>query len=232
MLAIVRVKIRLKETSSRGVVSLQTGNIDKVWRRVVRNSNKWDDTGARIVYLTHRSLQEDISMIFDAKSMDSITNFVFKHVAPMQEVAAIRILGLMNPRFFRIPKGYQSGLKRFTTSVSVEPNMLDDVYEYLSSFAPSKALVPVYLACTFNGSGRDLIFSFLAPGETTAKRFVSSYIDDHDGIQSTRTTYMSQSKRLASREGWRELIKKFLVEPGDIELDDIDVYEEDFIASC
>jgi len=232
MLAIVRVRIKLKETSRGGVVSLQTANMDRVWRRVVRNRDKWNDTGARMVFLTHRNLQEDISLIFDAKDMDSITDFVFMHVAPMKEVAGIRITGLMNPRFFRIPKGSSRSLKRFTTSISVEPNQLNEVYEHLSSFKPSEVLIPVYLACTFNGRGRDLIFSFLCPGETTAKKFVSTYIIAHDGITDTHTTYMSHSKRLASKDGWRKLIGEYMVEPGDVELDDIDVYEEDWIGGC
>ncbi len=232
MLAIVRVRIKMKETSSKGVVSLQTANMDKVWRRVVRSHKDWNHTEARLVFLTHRSLQEDISLIFDAKDMDSITDFIFEHIAPMKEAAAIRIMGLMNPRFFHIPKGASRTMKRFTTSISVEPNQLNEVYEHLSSFKPSKAVVPVYLACTFNGYGRDLIYSFLCPGETTAKKFVSTYLIASDGISDTRTTYISHSKMLTSKEEWRELIGEYLVEPGEVELDDIDVYEEDWIGGC
>jgi DNA-binding Lrp family transcriptional regulator len=232
MLAIVRIKIRLKETTSRGVVSLQTANMDRVWRRIVRNHKKWNDTGAEIVYLTHRSLQEDISVILDAKNMDSVANFIAEHLAPMEEVAAVRIMGLMRPRFFPMPKGSSPELKRFTIAISVEPNELDSVYDYLSNFQATKALVPVYLACTFNGFGRDFLLSILCPGETTAKKFVNTYVDTFKGIKDTTTTYLSQSKRLASKEDWGKLIKRFKYDKGNFEIDEMDTFEEDWIGGC
>lgn len=232
MLAIVRIKIRLKETSSRGVVSLQTANMDRVWRRIVRSHRKWNDTRAEIVYLTHRSLQEDISIILDAKSMDTVADFVSEHLATMEEVAAIRIMGLMRPRFFPIPEKSSPELKRFTISISVEPNELENVYDYLSNFQASKAIVPVYLACTFNGFGRDMLFSVLFPGETTAKKFVNTYVDTFKGIKDTNTTYLSHSKRLASKEDWRKLIKRYKYDKGDFEIDEMDTFEEDWIGGC
>ncbi|MCK4444274.1 MAG: hypothetical protein KAW09_07005, partial [Thermoplasmata archaeon] len=136
MLAIVRTKIKLKETTSRGVVSLQTANMDRVWRRIVRSHKKWNGKNARIVYITHRSLQEDVSVILDAKNMDIVADFVLKRLASMKEVAGIRIIALMLPRFFRVPKGMTSKMKRFTTTITVDPNELENVYEHLSGFIP------------------------------------------------------------------------------------------------
>jgi DNA-binding Lrp family transcriptional regulator len=206
--------------------------MDRVWRRIVRNHSDWTYTGAEIVYLTHRSLQEDISIILDAKNMDSVADFVAEHLAPMKEVAAIRIMGLMKPRFFPLPKESSRELKRFTVSVSVEPNEFESVYDYLSNFQATKAVVPVYLACTFNGFGRDILFSILCPGETTAKKFVNMYVDTFKGIRDTNTTYLSQSKRLASKEEWRKRVKRYKYDKGDFEIDEMDTFEEDWIGGC
>lgn len=232
MLAIVRVKIKLKETTERGVIALQTANIKKVWRRIVRSHEKWEEDGTRIVYLTHRNLQEDISLIFDAEDLDSIGNFIFRHVAPMKEVAAIRIISLINPRFFAIPKDTPPGMKRFTISIAVEPHSLEQVYGYLSNFKPTKGIVPVYLAATFNGFGRDLMFSVLCRGESTARKFVANYLNSYDGIVDTKATYISQTKRLVSAEDWEKIIKDLTVKTGDFEIEDIDDFEEDWIGGC
>lgn len=232
MLAIVRVRIRLKETTKRGVVSLQTGNMDRVWRRVVRNHEKWSDGNARIVYLTHRSLQEDVSLILDAKDSDSVGKFIFDHVAPMKEVDGIRIIDLYNPRFFKPRKETPKGMKRYTVSITVDPNSLEKVYDYLSNFMPTKRIVPVYLAATFNGFGRDLIFSVLCSGETTAKWFVKNYIDMSEGVLNTKTTYISHSKRLTSSEEWKKILKPLTVKSGDFEIEDIEEFDEDWFGAC
>ncbi len=232
MLAVVRVKIRLKETTGKGVVALQTANMDKVWRRVIRNHKKWDGDGARAVYLTHRSLREDVSLILDAKNADSIGNYISKHVAPMKEVAGIRIITFMNPRFFVPSKGTPRGMKRFTIAVSVKPNHLDEVYEYLSNFSPNKGLAPAYLAYTFNGLGRDISFSVFCRGGTTLKKFVDTYLNTHEGILDTKTTYISQSKRLVPREEWKKVIKRMMVKMGDFEMEEFEDFDEDWMASC
>jgi hypothetical protein len=206
--------------------------MDRVWRRIVRNHKKWNGKNARIVYLTHRSLQEDVSIILEAKNMDSVAEFVTKHITPMKEVAAVRIIGLMKPRFFKMPKKRIQEPKRYTVSVTVDPNEFDSVYDYLSDFKPSNSVAPVYLACTFSGFGRDMLFSFLCPGETTAKKFVSTYIAKYKGIMDTSTTLMSQSRRLTSRDGWRKLIKPYRYDKGEFEIDDIEVFEEDWFGAC
>jgi DNA-binding Lrp family transcriptional regulator len=232
MLAIVRVRIRLKEKTERGLVALQTGNINKVWRRIVRNRKKWQENDARIVFLTHRSLQEDISLIFDAKNLDAIGDYVYEHVAPMKEVANIKIIPLINPRFFKPPKDTPRGMKRFTISIDVDPHRLDQVYNYLSNFKPTKGIVPVYLASTLTGFGRDLIFSVLCRGETTAKNFVRDYINSYKGITDSKTTHISQTKRLVTSDEWKKVIKRMTVKTGDFEIEDYEDFDEDWISSC
>lgn len=232
MLAIVRVKIRLMETSSRGVVSLQTANMDKVWRRVVRSHKKWDGGGAKAVYLTHRSLQEDVSLVLDAKNLDAVGNYISKHVAPMKEVEGIRVIPLVNPKFFVPPKGTPRDMKRFTISVTVDPNRLDEVFEFLSNFKPNKGFSPAYLAYIFNGFGRDIWFSVFSRGETTVKKFVDTYLNSHSGILSTKITYMSHSKRLVPREEWKKVLKPMMVKMGDFEVEDFEDFDEDWMASC
>lgn len=232
MLAIVRVKIRLKETSSRGVVSLQTANIDKVWRRIVRNHKKWGGNGARAVYLTHRSLQEDVSLVLDAENLDVVGNYISKHVAPMKEVEGIRVIPLVNPRFFIPVKGTPRDMKRFTVSVTADPNRLDEVYEFLSNFKPNKGFSPAYLAHVFRGFGRDIWYSVFCRGETTVKKFVDTYLNPHAGILGTKITYMSQSKRLVPREEWKKVLKPMMVKMGDFEVEEFEDFDEDWMASC
>lgn len=232
MLAIVRVKIRLRETSSRGVVSLQTANIDKFWRRVVRSHKKWDGNGARAVYLTHRSLQEDISLVLDAKNLDAVGNYISKHVAPMKEVEGIGVIPLVNTRFFIPVKGTPRDMKRFTVSVTADPNRLDEVYEFLSNFKPNKGFSPAYLAYVFRGFGRDIWYSVFCRGETTVKKFADTYLNPHAGILSTKITYMSQSKRLVPREEWKKVLKPMMVKMGDFEVEEFEDFDEDWMASC
>ena len=63
--------------------------IDHVWDYVVENHKNWDTEDVRLLYMTHRHLQDDTSLIVDAENADALADFLMKHIATMEGVRGI-----------------------------------------------------------------------------------------------------------------------------------------------
>lgn len=231
MLAIVRVRVRLKMENERGRTTYKPQNLKKMWDYVVANHEDWDGSTCKVVHLTHRNMRKDISLFINGRDMDEISEFVSAHLAPLKCVKGIRILGLMKPRFFPIPKGTFEGLERYTVAILCESPFLEETYETLSRYMATESVVPNYLAYTLAGEESDLYASYSCKGESTLRRFVDRYVRPLEGVTEVRVTRISRTKRLVSVEEWRELFEEFVTEDG-IEVEDIEGYEEDWISGC
>ncbi len=231
MLTIARVRVWLKEKGEGGTVTYRPGNLKKLWDYVIANHDSWTNSDCQVVYLTHRDMREDISLFISGKDMSDVSDFVLTHMAPITYVRSIKVIGLMNPRFFPIPKGTFEDLKRFTIAVSCEPRFLAMTYDTLSRYKATQSVVPNYLAYTLRGEGGDIFVSYSCRGESTLRRFVERYVRPLEGVTSVRTTRISKTKRLVSVQEWTYLFEQFV--PDDaIEVEEIEDYEDDLISGC
>ena len=195
------------------------------------NHRDWDNSGNQIVYLTHRDMREDISLFISGKDLSGISEFVLTHVAPLTYVRSVKLISLICPRFFPIPKGTFENLKRFTIAVSCEPRSLAKAYDTLSRYKATQSVVPNYMAYTLRGEGGDIFVSYSCRGETTMRRFVERYVRPLEGVTGVRTTRISKTKRLVSAQEWTYLFERFV--PDDaIEVEEIEDYEDDMISAC
>lgn len=231
MLAIVRARVRLKMKNDRGRTTYKPQNLKKMWDYVVANHRDWDGSTCKVVYLTHRNMKKDVSLFINGKDMDEISEFVETHLAPLECVKAIKMLGLMKPRFFPIPKGTFEGLERYTVAIMCESPFLKETYKTLSRYMATESVVPNYLAYTLAGEESDLYASYSCKGESTLRRFIDRYVRPLEGVTEVRVTRISKTKRLVSVEEWRELFEEFITEEG-IEVEDTEGYEEDWISGC
>jgi len=231
MLAIVRVRVWLKEKGEGGVTAYKPENLKKLWRHLIENHDDWSNSSCQIVYLTHRDMREDISIFISGKDLSDISESVLTHVAPLTYVRSVKFINLMNPRFFPVPKGTFENLKRYTIAVSCEPRSLAKAYDTLSRYKATQSVVPNYIAYTLRGEGGDIFVSYSCKGETTLGRFVERYVRPLEGVTGVRTTRISKTKRLVSAQEWTYLFEQFV--PDDpIEVEEIEDYEDDLISGC
>lgn len=231
MLAIVRVRVWLKEEGEGGVTAYKPENLKKMWRHVIENHDNWSSSKCQIVYLTHRDMREDISLFAGGKDLSGISEFVLTHLAPLRCVRSVKLICLMSPRFFPVPKGTFRNLRRFTIAVSCEPRSLEKAYDTLSRYKATQSVVPNYIAYTLRGEGGDIFVSYSCRGETTLKRFVERYVRPLEGVTGVRTTRISKTKRLVSAQEWTYLFEQF-VPDNVIEVEEIEDYEDDLISGC
>ena len=232
MLAIVRVRIWLKEPRGKNVIALKAENMDIVWNHVLKNHKKWATEDATILYLTHRSLKEDISLIMEGKDSTAIADFLLKHIAPLKQVRDMRIINLMKPRFLAIPKGTPSGMRRYTIRIVAEPQHHAKIYDAISNLEPTEGNVITYLAYTLDGFGGDLIVSVLSRGGATIRKFVEKHIAPLKGIRETAITLISKTKRLVSLDEWKKRSGEYFIEGRELKAAEFGEFDEDWIASC
>jgi hypothetical protein len=231
MLAIVRVRVWLKEKGEGGVAAYRPENLQKLWDHVIANRKEWDNSDCQIVHITHRDMREDVSLFINGKDVSDISGFVMKHVAPLKYVRSMKLISLMNPRFFPIPKGTFQHSKRYTIAVSCEPSSLAKTFETLSSYMASESIVPNYIAYTLRGEGGDIFVSYSCKGDSTMKGFVERYVVPLEGVTGVRTTRISKTKRLVSTQEWTYLFEQFVPDVG-IKVEEIEDYEDDQISAC
>lgn len=231
MLTIARIRVWLKEKGEGGIATYRPGNLKKLWDYVIANHDDWSNSDCQVVYVTHRDMREDVSLFIGGKDMSDVSDFVLTHLAPLTYVRSVKFIGLMNPRFFPVPKGTFEDLKRFTIAVSCEPRFLAKTYDMLSRYKATQAVVPNYLAYTLRGEGGDIFVSYSCRGESTLRRFVESYVRSLDGVTSVRTTRISKTKRLVSTQEWRFLFEQFVPDEA-IDVEEIEDYDDDQISAC
>jgi hypothetical protein len=231
MLAIVRVRVWLKEKGTGGVAAYKPENLQKLWDYVITNRQDWENTSCQMVYITHRDMREDISLFINGKDMDSISGYVLKHVAPLKYIRSLKFISLMNPRFFPIPKGTFRHSSRYTIAVSCEPSYVTKTFDTLSSYKANESIVPNYIAYTLRGEGGDIFVSYSCKGDSTMKGFVDRYVVPIEGVTGVRTTRISKTKRLVSPQEWTYLFEQFVPEVG-VEIEEIEDFEDDQISAC
>lgn len=228
----VLVRIHVPTTVHDKRTGVTATSIDRVWDHVVEEHKKWNTNDVRILYLTHRHLQEDTSLIIDAKNLDALADFLLTHIATMRNVRGIWVLPMTRMKLFEIPKGTADAFNRFTITVNAVPEHLDRIYENISSLKPGRDVVVNYIALTFQSFSAPLILCVLARSRNHVEYFVDHYIKPIEGVSDTETTYISKWMRLVSPEEWQGHVGHFIAPAGLEPIEDIEAEDDNLLSGC
>ena len=207
-------------------------NPDHVWDYVQRNHRNWRSDQIKVLYMTRRHLQDDTSLIVDAKDPDALSDFLVKHFASLKYVRSIWVLNLAKMRFFKLSMEHP-GFFRFTVTIDALPSHIEQIYEAISDFKPGRDVMINYIAHTYQPNGASLMVSVLARSRNHMETFVEDCIKTLDGVVDTETTLISKTARLVSAEEWEESVGPYFFAPGGESIKDIDPLKDDsLIAGC
>lgn len=204
----------------------------ELWDYVLTNSEKWQAHDLKLMYLTHRFMQEDVSLIAYTSGLDRVSEFIAKNMSTLDYIAGVYCIPLAKTCFFRAPANTREGLKRFTINIGAEPKRIADIYHEISQLKPSRSVVPVYLAYTFRSPHECILLSTLVLGGQTLEKFITDYIKPISGVRNIEYTYISKTKRLISFEEWKEFSEQHLIVPKGKQIEIEDEFDDDMIAGC
>lgn len=230
LFALARIHVPLHVHDPKNKVTRQI--IDHVWDYVVENHKNWHTEDVRPLYMTHRHLQEDTSLIVDAKNADVLADFLMKHIATIEGVRGIWVINMAKMRFFKTPQEHHRDLSRFTVTIDAMPKHMDRIYESISALKPGRDVIINYIAHTFQSSTASIMVSVLARSRNHMDTFVNDCIRPLEGVVDAEITYISKTMRLASPKEWKEYLGPCFVAPGGDPIKDIDVDDDSLIAGC
>lgn len=230
MLALIRIHVPLHVHDSKNNVTRQI--VDGVWNYVLENHKNWHTEDVKPLYMTHRHLQEDTSLIVDAKNADVLADFLMKHIATIDGVRGIWVINMAKMRFFKTPLPHHRDLSRFTVTIDAIPKHMDRIYESISGLRPGRDVIINYIVHTFQSYSASIMVSVLARSMNHMDAFVNDYIRSLEGVVDAKVTYISKTIRLASPEEWEEYLAPCFVEPSGDPIRDIDVLDDSLIAGC
>ncbi len=172
---------------------------DEVWQYIKDNYRKWRSVdNLMLLYLTKRFVAGETSLIAEAKDADTFLNFLSQHILPLECVSGVHIFNLMKPRFLQIPRGTCLDLKRFTVTITANPEQYQEIHDAVCRIKPSKYFVVGYIAYSFQEHGSDMVVSVLAKGLSAAKKGVLEHIESLEGVLDTDLVRITRTKRLYS----------------------------------
>jgi len=230
MFALVRIHVPSSVSDPRTGITRQVTS--RVWDHIIENHKRWRTREARVLYMTHRHLQEDTSLIVEAKSPDALTDFLLRHVATIENVRGIWVLNLAKMHFFRLPRDRPGDFRRFTVTIDAVPAHLDKIYERISSLKPGRDIIITYIAYTFQSFDASIMVSVLARSRNHIEAFVKDYVLSLDGVSGAETTLISKTVRLVSAEEWERHVGPYVVAPGRLRIRDIEAEDDSLIAGC
>jgi len=187
------------------IVRMSTdGDAKKLWSAILGQKNSIQSAlgkNGQLLYLTKRVGFNEASLYIHTKDFNSIINLVTEHLNILDEVSAIRIIHLLKPRFFPVPKDTYN-LKRFIISLKVHPRSLKDVYKKLLNPNVPNGIRKVYYAFTFQNNNEALQYSLLAEDKESVGRFIAESIQKIDGIIKTEVQQAEKTKPFISYKEW------------------------------
>lgn len=205
---------------------------NRFWNYVLGNYGAWKSDKVKLLYMTHRHLQEDISLIFETENLNILSDFLTKYVAPNECVRGMWLINLTKMKFFKIPSDFPEGFSRYTLTIDVKPNRLKQVFETISSFRFGRDIMINYIAQTFHSFHSSLMVSVLAKSRNHLDAFVRGCIEKMDGVMEVETTHISKTMRLVPAEEWKETISGYMIDPCGEQIEDIEAPDDSFMAGC
>lgn len=181
-----------------------------VWDYVLQNDSIRKNKDVKLLYMTQRLQEEDISLILDIKDMNAFAIFITKHITPLKYVKGIWLFNLICPRFFQTPIDTPLDFKRYTLTIAAKPQEYANIYDKISNFQPSKDAILTYLAYTFQAIEQDILLSIIARDLSAVEKFSNSYVKPIKGIRNFKITCIFRTKRLVSHDEWEEYIKSYI----------------------
>jgi hypothetical protein len=226
------VRIHVPSTVHDKKRGMETTVTDHVWGHVVESHRKWHTKDVRLLYLTHRHMQEDTSLIVEAKDPDVLANFLLTHIATIENVRGIWVLPMAKMQFFEVPKDDTHGFPRFTITIDAIPKQLDRIREKISSLKPGRDIAINYIAVTFQSFRASIVVSVLARSRNHLDLFVERYIRSLEGVADAETTLISKTMRLVSPDEWKEYVGHLSVPAGQDRIEDIEAEDDSLISGC
>lgn len=204
-----------------------------IWDFIAKNHEKMRNEDVRLLYMTRRHLQDDTSLIVDAKDADALSEFINKQLAHLKYVRGVRVINMAKMRFFRVPLEHPGEFFRFTITIDALPNHLQKVYDAIAAFKPGRDIIVNYIAQTFQSFDASIMVSILARSKNHMDVFVDECVRTLPGVVDAEITHISKTMRLVSPEEWEEFLgAHFLTAEGE-QIKDIDPYRDDsLIAGC
>lgn len=228
--ALLRMHVPLLITDPNSRVSRHiTSN---VWDYVVENHAKWRTKHVKPLFLTHRDMQEDTSLIVRADDPDALAKFISKHIAEIPNLRGIWVLNMAKIRIFRFPKDRPRDLRRFTVTIDALPASIDSIYERVSALRPSDEIIITYITQTFQSFRASIMASVLARSGNHIEAFVRDYIKPLQGVVDADITYISKTLRLVTAEEWLKEVRPFLVSPGRERVNKLEADDDSLFAAC
>lgn len=231
MMKIIRLRIECEQDQSNMIVFKE----NSVWEQMIEHSADWKNTKVKPLYLTQRQVPnyDEISLILDVQDLDDLADFMLEHITPIECIKDIWVVNFMKPRFFAVPKGTSTGIKRFTITINADPTKYAAIYDFISKIKPSKSVIITYLGYTLHEYGDDIMLSVLAQGKSTVEKFIEKYIAPLDCVNSTKIMRIIRTKRLTTVKEWKDFSSPFSEIEKDVEIFDLDkLFDEDWIAGC
>lgn len=207
-------------------------NPDHVWDCVAKHHQSWRASDVRILYMTRRHLQEDTSLIVDTKDIDSLADFLIKHIATLKYVRGIWVINMAKMRFFKIHMERPGEFSRFTVTINALPQKLDHVYNAISSLEPGRDIMINYITHTFESFRESIMVSVLARSLNHMDAFVRDCVKPIEGVVHTEITSISKTIRLVTPEEWQESVGPYLVDAGGEHIKDIEADDDSLMTGC
>jgi hypothetical protein len=224
----VQVPVRVYDADKR----IETHVVDRFWDYVAENHASWREKGVRPLYMTHRDLREDTSLIIDAESPDTLADFLMTHIAPFNGVRGIWTVNMARMKFFSVGLTRPRDFSRFTVTIDAIPKYQEKIGETISRFKPGRDVVISYIAHTFQSFNAGIMVSALAKSHNHMDAFVQKHIAHMEGVVNTDITRISRTMRLVSDKEWLASIGPNMVAPGSEPLEEVEIEDDSLISGC
>lgn len=232
MFTLVRIHVPSTVTDSTGR-HVTHPDPNHIWEFISRNHEKMRTEDVRLLYMTRRHLQDDTSLIIEAKDTDALSDFINKHLAHLKYVRGIRVINMSKMRFFKVPLEHPSGFFRFTITIDALPSHLEKVYDTIAALKPGRDIVVNYIAQTFQSFDASIMVSVLARSKNHMDVFVDDCIRPLPGVVDAEITHISKTMRLVSPSEWEQFLGAHFITAEGEQIKDIDPYRDDsLIAGC
>lgn len=206
--------------------------INDVWNYVVENHSKWRTKQIMPLFITHRDMQEDTSLIVRADNPDAIANFIETHITQIPNLRSIWVLNMAKIKIFRLPDDRPRDLIRFTITIDALPKFMGSIYDHVSALRPSDEIIVTYVTETYQSFRASIMVSVLARSRNHIEAFVKDHIRSLPGVEDADITYISKTLRLVSQQEWLEEVEPFLVVPGSEPMKSLEVDDDSLFSAC
>ncbi len=232
MFTLVRIHVpsTVRDESGRHVTHPDPNHI---WDYIAKNHEKMRSEEVRLIFMTRRHLQDDTSLIIDAKDQDSLADFLTKHISHLKYVRGIRVINMAKMKFFKVSLEHPADFFRFTVTIDALPDSVEKVYQSIASLKPGRDIVVNYIAQTFQSYDASVMVSVLARSKNHLDVFVDDVIRNIQGVADAEITQISKTMRLIPPGEWGEFLESHSLAADGEQIKDIDPSRDDsLIAGC